>query len=255
MNIGFIGTGEIAAAMIHGLENKGHAFFVSERNTHVAADLSAEVADLTVAPNQVVLDQSEVVFLCLMADVAREILPDLTFRADHKIVSAMVDVDLAALAELCAPATDIAITIPMPFIAKGGCPLPVYPDSETLRTLFGADNQIIPLAEEAAMNPHFAASALSSALFSMLDAGADWLAAHTGDPRGAEAYVAGLFAGYFAHLQTDGDGRFAEVVAALSTTGGLNATLREHLKREGAYDALLSGLDGFEERLGLRPRL
>lgn len=255
MNIGFIGTGEIAAAMIHGLEGKGHAIFVSERNAHVAADLANEVPEVTVAPNQSVLDQSDVVFLCLMAGVAREVLPDLAFRAEQKIISAMVDVDLAALAELCAPATEIAITIPMPFIAKGGCPLPVFPESEALRALFGADNQIIPLSEEAAMNPHFAASALSSVLFSMLDTGADWLAAHTGDARGAETYVSSLFAGYFRHLPTDGDGRFAEVISALSTTGGLNSTLREHLKREGAYDTLLSGLDGFEERLGLRPRL
>ena len=255
MNIGFIGTGEIAAAMIHGLEHKGHAIFVSERNAHVAADLAAEVEGVAIAPNQSVLDQSDVVFLCLMADVAREILPDLNFREDQKIISAMVDVDLEALATLCAPATEIAITIPMPFIAKGGCPLPVFPESEALRDIFGADNHIITLGEEAAMNPHFAASALSSALFSMLDTGADWLAAHTGDARSAEAYVASLFAGYFRHLATDGDGRFSEVIASLSTTGGLNATLREHLKREGAYDALLSGLDGFEERLGLRPRL
>ena len=111
------------------------------------------------------------------------------------------------------------------------------------------------LAEEAAMNPHFAASALSSALFSMLDTGADWLGQHTGDAQSAETYVASLFAGYFRHLPTDGAGRFGEVIASLSTTGGLNSTLREHLKREGAYDALLSGLDGFEERLGLHPRL
>jgi pyrroline-5-carboxylate reductase len=255
MNIGFIGTGEIAAAMVHGLEGKGHAIFVSERNGHVAADLAAEVAGLTVAPNQSVLDQADIVFLCLMADVARDVLPGLVFREDHKVISAMVGVDLAALSGMCAPATEIAITIPMPFIAKGGCPLPVFPESEALRMLFGADNQIIPLSEEAAMNPHFAASALSSALFSMLDVGADWLAAHTGDPRGAEAYVSSLFAGYFNHLPTDGDGRFAEVISALSSPGGLNATLREHLKREGVYDALQSGLDGFEDRLGLRPRL
>lgn len=255
MNVGFIGTGEIAAAMVHGLEGKGHSIFLSERNRDVAADLSAEVAGVSIHSNQDVLDKSDVVFLCLMADVARDVLPTLTFREDHRIVSAMVDVDLAALGELCAPATEIAITIPMPFIASGGCPLPVFPESAALRELFGEDNNIIPLTEEAAMNPHFAASALSSAVFSMLDAGADWLSAHTGDARAAEAYVAGLFAGYFRHLPTDGDGRFGEVVASLSSTGGLNATLREHLKREGAYDALQGGLDGFEERLGLRPRL
>ena len=37
----------------------------------------------------------------------------------------------------------LALTIPLPPIAKGGCPLPVYPASPTLEALFGARNPVI----------------------------------------------------------------------------------------------------------------
>lgn len=254
MKVGFIGTGEIAAAMVKGLTGRGHEIAVSDRNAGIAAALAGAHDDVAVMDNQAVLDASEVVFLCLMAAVARAGLPDLTFRADHAVISAMTDIDHAALRELCAPAREIAITIPMPFIAHGGCPLPVWPDSPALRALFGDRNPVLPQPAESAINPHFAATALSSVMFRLLAETADWLAAHTGDPRAAEAYMAQLFKGTFANFPADGEGRFAAAIEALSTEGGLNATLREHMASAGAYDALTQGLDGFEARLGLAHR-
>jgi len=37
----------------------------------------------------------------------------------------------------------------------------------------------------------------------------------------------------------------------LSTEGGLNATLKAHMRGQGANTALTEGLDAFQERLGL----
>ncbi len=85
--IGFLGTGEIATALVETLAGKGHKIFVSERNVTVSSGLAARFSDVTVAPNDQVVAQSEVVFLCLLAPVAKAVLPDLPFRADHAIVS------------------------------------------------------------------------------------------------------------------------------------------------------------------------
>ncbi|MCP5073411.1 MAG: NAD(P)-binding domain-containing protein [Rhodobacteraceae bacterium] len=251
--IGFLGTGEIAAAMVRGLAGQGHEIFVSERSAARAAALAAEFAEVSVTDNQSVVVSSDIVCLCLMADVAREVLPSLTFRSDQRVISAMVDVDLAALASLCAPASDICMTIPMPFIARGGCPLPVYPESAALREIFGEHNLILPCESEAAMNAHFAASSLCSGLFIQMRAGAEWLGSVTGDARAAETYVAALFAGYLAEMPKDGKGRFTEALHGLSTEGGLNATLRARLEDAGVLRELTDGLDAFRPRLGLPP--
>lgn len=248
--VGFIGTGDIAAALVRGLQGQGHHILISPRNATIAATLAAEVAGVTIASNADVVAGSDVVFLCLLARVAETVLPGLPFRTDQTVISVMVDAPLAKLRHLCAPATDIAITIPLPPIAKGGCPLPVYPASAPLAALFGARNPVIVLDSEAALAAHLGVSAICSPLLDQLITAADWLAGHTGDPAGAEAYVAAMIRAYLPDRAIPG--AMAGALQNLSTEGGLNATLRAAMA--GAKAEMLQGLDGFSARLGLAPR-
>lgn len=249
--IGFLGTGEIAACMVRALAGQGHRLRVSDRNADIAAELTA-LPEVSVHPNDEVVAQSEVVILCLMARVARQVLAELPWRADQSVISVMVDVPLADLHRLCAPVPDIALTIPMPFIEQGGCPLPVYPESAALRQIFGPRNLILPVDSETALNAHFAASALSAPLLELLALGSAWLAEETGDPAGAEAYVAALFKGY---MSPDGSGHhFLGLLESLATEGGLNATLRARMAQAGVPETLIDAMDGLRPRLGLTSR-
>lgn len=247
MRLGFLGTGEITTALVRGLQGQDHQILVSPRNAEVAAMLAAEVPGLTIAPNEVVVANSDVVFLCLLARTAWQILPGLPFRPGQTVISVMVDAPLAKLRTVCAPATDIAITIPLPPIARGGCPLPVYPASPVLDTLFGARNLILPQPSEAALNAHLGASALCSPILDQLLTAAQWLATHSGDPAQAEAYIAAMIRGYLPERAEPGE--LATALKSLSTEGGLNATLRATMVP--AKDDLRNGLEGFHSRLGL----
>jgi pyrroline-5-carboxylate reductase len=250
MRLGFLGTGEITAAMVRGLQGQGHTILISPRNAQVAATLAAEVAGVTIAPNEQVVAGSDVIFLCLMARVAEDVLPSLPFRAGQSVISVMVDAPLARLRQLRFPANDIAITIPLPPIAKGGCPLPVYPACAALDALFGDRNLILPQASEQALNAHLGASALCSPILDQLLTATDWLAAHTGNPAAAEAYIAAMIRAYLPEIATQGD--LAAALKKLSTEGGLNVTLRAAMAP--AKDGLRRGLDGFHARLGLNDR-
>ncbi len=247
MRLGFLGTGEITAAMVRGLKGQGHQILVSPRNAAMAAGLAAEVAEVTIAPNEDVVAGSDVVFLCLLARVADEVLPGLPFRADQTVISVMVDAPIAVLQRLCAPASDIVLTIPLPPIAQGGCPLPVYPASPVLDALFGARNLILPQPSEAALNAHLGVSALCSPILDQILTAADWLAGFTGNPAAAEAYVAAMIRGYLPERAAEGE--LAGALRKLSTEGGLNATLRAAMAPAKAD--LRRGLDGFCTRLGL----
>ena len=154
MRVGFIGTGEIAGYMVQALAGQGHQIYVSARNATKAAELAASYPDVTVAENQQVVDQSDTVFLCLMAAVAREVLPQLAFRPDQNVISVMTDLSVDDLHALCAPATEIACTIPLSAIASGGSMLPVYPASPALQTLFGDTDHVIPVSSQSALNAH-----------------------------------------------------------------------------------------------------
>lgn len=247
MRIGFIGTGEITTALVRGLRGRGHMILVSPRNAATAASLAAEVPGVAIAPNEAVVANSDVVFLCLLARVAEGVLPALPFREDHRVISVMVDAPLAKLRALCAPASDIAITIPLPPIAQGGCPLPVYPPSPTLDTLFGDRNLVIPLKDEAALAAHMGASALCATQLDQIMTAADWLAGFTGNPDAAEAYVSSMIRAYLPERPRGGE--LPEALRMLSTEGGFNATLRAAMAP--SRDALRRELDGFRRRLGL----
>ncbi|MEM7528468.1 MAG: NAD(P)-binding domain-containing protein [Pseudomonadota bacterium] len=249
--IGFLGTGAIAAAMVRGIAQDGHRILVSDRGRDHAATLSSAFENVEIASNRDLVAESEIVVLCLMAETARSVLPTLPFRTGQQVISVMLGVDHAELTKLCTPAKDIAITIPLPFVAEGGCPLPVWPDASAVEAVFGQRNPVIALPSEAALNPHFAATALSSVVLAQMAVTTRWLSNLTGDEQGAEAYVVAMLGGFLGSLPTDGAGRIDEAIAALDTEGGLNQTLRERMRAEGSYDALEAGLDAFRERLGL----
>lgn len=252
--IGFIGTGEIASAMVHGLTGQGHQVLVSERGADMAAQL-ADLDDVKIASNQGVIDSAEIVVLCLLKDVAHAVLPTLKFRADQRVISVMVDVALEALKNMCAPAQDIEITIPLPFVATGGCPLPAYPTAHIVEELFGAKNPVFAVETETGLNAHFGATAMASVAFSQANAAAKWLGGMTGNPTTAEQYLVAMLGGFFQGLPQDGNGRLNEALNALNTEGGLNQTLRVHMERAGVLGDLTDGLDGFRDRLGLPPKV
>lgn len=100
MTIGFIGTGNIASALVRGLcasARPPSRILVSPRNTEKAARLAAEFAQVRVAAtNQAVVDESDTVILSVLPQAAEKILGALAFRTGQRIVSliAMTPLDL-----------------------------------------------------------------------------------------------------------------------------------------------------------------
>lgn len=245
---GFIGTGHIAAPMARAIARRGHSVLVCERNRSVSAALAAEFDSIRVASNQGVIEGSDVVFLALRPPLAEQVLGPLAFRAGQRVISVMAGVTLGTLRQLCAPATELAITIPLGFLEQGGCPLAVCPGSDDLRLLFGDTNPVIDVASEAALNHHFAICAMIPGMLSLLETGAEWLGTATGDREGAEHYTAQLMRGFLAAHEPR-PGGLAEARAALATEGTISLQMVDGLRLGGAPDALRATLDAIAARL------
>ncbi|MFK7871042.1 MAG: NAD(P)-binding domain-containing protein [Roseobacter sp.] len=246
--IGFIGTGHIAAPMVRFLAGQGHEVCVSQRNAEVAAALAASHG-VAVLENADVLARSDIVFLCLRPHLAEEVLRGLQFRADQQIVSAMAGVPLARLEQLCAPATAITATIPMVFLEHGGCPLPACPDAGPLEGLFAPENPVLPVADEAAFNQHFAIATVVPAVLEVLATSAAWLGHATGDDAVAEFYTAQLVAGYLANIEKAKAGALAQERDALATTGTLSLQMVDALRAAGVPGTVSDALSGIGKRL------
>lgn len=249
-SIGFLGTGRIAEPMIRSLARRfpGSRIIVSERSQHIAEKI-AEFDNVSIASNQAILDRCETIFVCLLASVAREALPNLKFRETQGVITVMADISLSEVSGLIAPAHGPCVTIPLPFIEQGGCPLPVFPACPVLEKLYGDENEIITLDSEDAIAPHFAATAILSTTMKQLDVVANWLGNQSGDAQKSERYVVNLVSGYLGAMPKDGRERFKQAMEDLSTEGGLNNQLRQRITESGYYDELKAGLDGLLKRL------
>lgn len=245
MTIGFIGTGEIAAPMVRFLARKGHPIVVSERNAATAQELADGFEHVQIASNQSVLDKADIVFLCVRPHQAQSALAPLTFRPDHIVISVMSGVTIETLGQLCAPATDIAMTIPLAFLEQGGCPLPVYPDSPTLRALFSPENAVLAQPSETQLNRHFAASAMLGTLHDFVDHVGNWL----GTEANAQTYVSMLAAGALRDVPKTGRGQQAAARDALASPGTLNLQMLDHMRGAGLHNDLTAGLEALDKRL------
>lgn len=247
MKIGFVGTGHIAAPMVRFLAGKGHEIVVSDRNAGVAAALAASHG-VDVADNQAVVDRAEIVFLCLRPDIAAGIIDGLAFRADHSVVSVMAGVSLDRLHALCAPATDICMTIPLGYLESGGCPLCACPKADLPAGIFEPENPVLEIPSEAAFIKHFAICAMVPGILDLLGTGAEWLSAETGDAETAELYTTQLVAGFLAAMNK-GAGSLARERDALATGGSLSLQMTSALRRGGAHEALRGALNDIGARL------
>ena len=240
MRIGVLGTGTIATAVVHGIAGDGHQIVVSERSAANASLLAAAYDEVAVAGNQAVLDQSDVVFLGLMAEVAEKMLPGLSFREDQRVVSFMAGASKDEAADMVAPAVLEAVVMPFPGIAEGGSPVLALGGTELLEELFGARNAVYAVQSDAELAAYLSAQAVLSPVARMVETAGSWLAAREAVPGAGEAFLRHLVASSLQGTQS------AELIEALNTEGGYNQRLRVHMEEGGMVQDLQGGMDALE---------
>jgi pyrroline-5-carboxylate reductase len=249
---GVLGVGSIASAIVSGLcdgVTEPPEIVLSPRNAERAAELAARFPSVRVAgDNQQVVDDSDVVVVCLLPVHAAEVLAGLRFRGDHAVVSAMAGVPVAQLAGLVAPATDIARSIPVPAVATRGSVTPVHPATQAATELYGRLGGTLEIADELAYESVSAASATVAAYFRYLGTIAGWLSARGVPTAAAHRYVADTFAALSGELDSPGPD-FAALAQAHTTPGGLNEQFARDLDAAGTYDAVQLGLDALLARI------
>lgn len=99
--IGFIGCGTIAVAIATGIATQSkipvESIVVSKRSEQKSKRLAETFPDLVriQEDNQKILDESDLIFLCVLPEIASEVLQNLSFDKDrHTLVSLVVSVFL-----------------------------------------------------------------------------------------------------------------------------------------------------------------
>jgi pyrroline-5-carboxylate reductase len=253
MTIGFLGTGAIAEAMIDGLCGAaGHdgPVLVTERSAARSSRLAGKYKNVDRGSSaQAIVDASDVVVISVLPAQVLELINNVTFHADHIVLSVAAGIRIDDLKKAARPASRLHRALPMPPIERGLGPLPICPPDRDLASVFDGTGTVIGVESEAQFDTIATGSALMASFFAMVAQMADWMTRRGVGEREAAAYATSMFHS-LAALTCDADA--AELQALPDeclTPGGINEQVLRQLQAAGWLDEIDGGLDAIAKRL------
>lgn len=249
---GFVGTGEITAAIVEGLHTndaKPPAVFLSPRGRQVGRELANRFPNVRVCDsNQDVLDHAGSIVVAVRPQIARAVITELTFGPHHAVISAVAGLRVNQLTDWAAPAGHIVRAIPLPQAARNQSLTAMYPDNAVARELFGRVGEVFAPGDEEALAAISAATATFAAHLDYLTTIAGWLTDCGLDHDSATTYVTHIFGQLGQSLLGRGDA-LAALTDKHTTPGGINEQVMTDLRHEGMPDMVWGALDRILTRL------
>lgn len=253
MTLGFLGTGEITSAMVTGLSSHDTEFRsirVSPRNFQIATNLANRFPGVSIASsNQDLLDFSDTVVIAVRPPIARDVLSELRFRPDHRVISVVSALSLESATELVAPATRITRAVPLPSTAKRMGPTAIYPPDRFVNDLFAAIGTVFAVETEAEFDAICAATATIATFYAFMDGVASWLCSNQIPKVEAREYVARMFLGVTSTASDRPENSFQSLASAHATRGGINDQFLRYLVERGLVTSISEGLELVMQRI------
>jgi pyrroline-5-carboxylate reductase len=244
--IGFVGTGAIAEAIVDGLGTDGPSVFLSPRNARTADALARRHPNVRVCEdNQAVVDAAPVVLLTVRPDSVGEVLGELRVPGDRVLISAVAGWSVEALRARLDADVPIVRAIPLPAVRQRRGITAVYPAHPVAQDVFGPLGGTLVAPDPETFDALSAATATISTHLHYLDTIAHWVTLHGVEPREADRYVRGMFAG----IGADDSIPLAELAGAHETPGGVNEALRTNWFDPRNKAALERALDDIRQRV------
>ncbi|MEM6702293.1 MAG: NAD(P)-binding domain-containing protein [Acidobacteriota bacterium] len=254
--LGFLGTGAIAEAMVHGLV--GHAGYdgpivLSPRSRERSSRLAGQYETVVVAEsNQSLVDACGTVVVAVLPPNTQEILEALEWRTDQNLLSLAGGRTTAELKRWTRGPEHVLRAIPMPPVERGVGPIPLYPRHDDVEALLNRVGTVIPLDKEQHFDVFSASSATMATFFEMQGTVARWTAAQGVDAQLSTTYTTTLLDA-LATMSSDLD---AETLQGLSeeclTSGGLNERVLRGLQKDAWFERLEEGLQDIADLLASR---
>lgn len=256
--IGFIGTGDIASALITGFCERAaevpYPFVVSPRNAQKAAALAAKYPDrVTVAASmQEVVDRSDWVVLSVLPQVGEEVCRSLRFRPEQKVITMLSDKLVDTVREWIGETAVLLHVIPLTFNAFCDGPIVIYPPNAEAAAIFGRIGTPVEVSEERQCAVLNAVTAYVVSMFTLMDNIVQWAETQGLSGEQAADYTTGFFR---AVCQQAASVDAAELhrLASETTPGGLNYMVKAFVSQQSGsdgFDVWIRAMGPIMERLG-----
>jgi len=251
--IAVIGVGTISSAVVRGLCTPGGPrpkIILCPRNAAKVAALQSEFPDLVTlaSSNQEAVDAADYVITALLSGHAEEVLGGLKFREGQSVLSLIAALSLPRLKELVAPATDCAIGIPLPAVAKRRGATLLMPPQPAAKAIFDVCGTCVAVEDSDQFKRMLCITGLMGDFYKRQLTAQEWLVSHGVDKESAGSWVGAAFATMAADSGAPGADGLAALVAE-QTPGGLNEMVWRGQDADASYEAFGYSLDAVHNRL------
>ena len=253
MNIGFIGTGKIASAVIIGIFKSDIAYknvSISPRNIKIAKKLKKKFNQIKIAKNnQEVLNTSNWVFLSVTPSIGKKIIKDLKFKTNQTIISFISSMTLSQLKKEIKVKAKIIRAIPLPPISLKKGPVPICPPNKKVKDFFNKIGTTVEIKNEKSSINFWATSGMMAPFYELLRVMTDWLVKRGVKQNNAQKYITSLFLALSEDAVANSKKDLKYLVRESQTPKGLNEQGVKELTKAGFYKSLEKTLNSIHKRL------
>ena len=253
MNIGFIGTGKIASAVITGISKSNIIYkkiLISPRNKAIAEKLKKKIKKLNIAKNnQEILNSCDWIFLSITPTVGKKIIKDLKFKSNQTIISFISTITLGELKKVIKVKAKIVRAIPLPPISLKKGPIPICPPNKRVKEFFNKIGTTIEIKNEKSSINFWATSGMMAPFYELLRVMIDWLVKKGVKRDNAQKYITCLFLALSEDAVINSKKDLKFLVKESQTPDGLNEQGVRELTKSGFYKKLEKALNGLHKRL------
>jgi pyrroline-5-carboxylate reductase len=253
MNIGFIGTGKIASAVITGICKSKISFkkiIISKRNKVTAQKLKKTFKKVIIAKsNQEIINNCSWVFLSITPTVGQKIVKELNFRANQIIISFISTINLAQLKKAIKVKAQIVRAIPLPPISLKKGPVPICPPNKKVKEFFNKIGTTVEIKNEKSSINFWSTSGMMAPFYELLRVMTEWLIKRGVKRNNAQRYIPSLFLALSEDAVINSKKNLKYLVKESQTPKGLNEQGVKELTKAGFYRSLEKTLNSIHKRL------
>ena len=253
MNIGFIGTGRIASAVITGICSSKISYkkiIISHRNKSISKSLVKKFKKISIAQdNQEIINLCEWIFLSVTPTVGEKIIKNLKFKSNQTIISFISTITLSQLKKAIKVKTKIVRAIPLPPISLKKGPIPIFPPNKKVKDFFNKIGTTIEIKNEKTSINFWSTSGIMASFYEILRVMTDWLVKRGVKRKDAQKYITSLFFALSEDAFINSNKDLKYLVKASQTPKGLNEQGVKELTKSGFYKSLEKTLNSIHKRL------
>ena len=253
MNLGFIGTGTIAIAVIKGIFKSKISFrkiYISERNKKNSQKLKKKYNKIVVVKkNQEIIDKCDWVFLSVTPSVGKKIIKELKFKSSQTLISFISTITLSELKKAVKVKAKIVRAIPLPPISLKKGPVPICPPNSKVRKFFNHLGTTVEIKNEKLSINFWSTSGMMAPFYEMLRVMTDWLVKRGVKRNNAQKYITSLFLALSEDVVENSKDNLKNLVKESQTPKGLNEQGVRELTKAKFYKSIEKTLNSIHKRL------